>query len=66
MWWKTFGMLAACAVAACASTQSSERQRRVSDCLAHCGAPPEPPRTGLFDQNAGRRDQSNSCEQRCQ
>jgi hypothetical protein len=66
MLWKTFAMLAICALAACASTQPAERQSRVSECLAGCNAARDPSRTGPFDQNAGQRDQRNSCEQSCQ
>jgi hypothetical protein len=59
--------MTACILVACATTPSPDRQRRISDCLADCRtAQMPPPRTGPFDQNAGKPDQSDVCEQRCE
>jgi hypothetical protein len=67
MQWKLFVALAACFGGACAATQSSERRRVVSECMAECRPSSEPvPARGPFDQNAGQPDQRNGCEQRCQ
>jgi hypothetical protein len=60
-------VFAGCILAACATTQSPERQRRIADCLADCKGTERPQRTGPFDQNAGRPDPPpNACEQRCE
>jgi hypothetical protein len=66
MRWKILLVLTASALAACATTQSSE-QRRISDCMAGCRPTNEPPRApGPFDPNPAQRDQFSGCEQRCQ
>jgi hypothetical protein len=39
MRWNGLIVLTTCVLAACATTQSPERQRRISDCLANCKAP---------------------------
>jgi len=60
-------VLASCVLANCATTQSPERQRRISDCLAGCKVAEPPPRTGPFDQNAGQPGpQPNTCEKSCE
>ncbi|HEX7499980.1 MAG TPA: hypothetical protein VF524_06695, partial [Polyangia bacterium] len=62
--WRSYIVLATCVLAACATTQSPERQRHISECLAGCKVNDEPPRTGPFDQNAGRPTrQTSACEQ---
>jgi hypothetical protein len=67
MRWKIILGLAASCLAACATGQSSEQQRRISDCMAGCRPTNEPPRApGPFDPNQAQRDQSSGCEQRCQ
>jgi hypothetical protein len=60
-------VLATCVLAACATTQSPERQRRIPDCLAGCRVNDESPRTAPFDQNAGGPSrQTRACEQQCE
>lgn len=65
-WLRCIG-LATCLLAACASTQTPERQRRISDCLSGCKVHEEPPRSGPFDQNAGKPvRKSTVCEDQCE
>ena len=68
MRWRILIALASCVLAtACATARSPEQQRRVSDCLAACRGNEAPPqRTGPFDQNAGRPNQSSSCVDGCE
>lgn len=60
MRWRSCIVLAICVLAACATTQSPERQHRISDCLAGCRVNDEPPSTGPFDQNAGKTTRQTS------
>jgi hypothetical protein len=53
-------------LAACASTKTSEPERRLNQCLSECRGSGEPPRPGPFAPNAGEHDQRSECEKRCQ
>ena len=49
--------------AACTWTMSAQRQRRISDCLAQCGASQGGP--GGAPLSDGQRDTRSDCERRC-